>query len=65
MLGDKETKQIAASRDTNGFFRNRQTAKSGGAIAGGARRQLEQETGTKVLSSKNSELLKQRRHQKT
>ena len=53
MLGETATKQIAASRDAQGFFRNRQAAKSGGAIAGGARRQLEQETGTKVLSSEN------------
>jgi DNA-damage-inducible protein D len=54
MLGETATKQIAASRDAQGFFRNRQAAKSGGAIAGTARRQLEQETGRKVLSADNN-----------
>ena len=53
MLGETATKQIAQSRNAQGFYLNRQAAKAGGAIAGGARKRLEQETGKKVLSSEN------------
>lgn len=54
MLGETSTKQIAQSRDAQGFDENKSAARSGGAIAGGAREQLEKETGKPVLTRKNN-----------
>jgi DNA-damage-inducible protein D len=54
MLGETATKQIAQSRDAKGFYANKQAARSGGEIAGGARRKLEKETGKPVLSAGNN-----------
>jgi len=53
MLGEKSTTEIAQARDPRGFYQNSKTAESGGRIAGTARRQLEQETGRRVVSPQN------------
>ena len=53
MLGETSTKEIAQERDAQGFNENLHTAKAGGNIAGSARKQIEQETGKRVVSSKN------------
>ncbi|ODS41962.1 MAG: phage antirepressor protein [Candidatus Altiarchaeales archaeon IMC4] len=53
MLGEASTTEIARNRDARGFVENRQVARKGGEIAGGARRKLEYETGRKVVSSDN------------
>ncbi len=53
MLGETSTKQIAQSKDAKGFAQNKEAAKAGGSIAGGARKQLELETGKSVLSRDN------------
>lgn len=54
MLGETSTKQIAQARDAQGFTANRNAAKAGGEVAGGARKHLEIQTGRKVISSSNN-----------
>ena len=53
MLGESSTKEIARQRDARGYQQNRQAAASGGAIAGGARKKIEEETGKPVVSRQN------------
>lgn len=53
MLGETSTKEIAQQKDAQGFYENSQAANAGGAIAGGARKQIEQQTGRRVASSQN------------
>lgn len=53
MLGEAATKEIAVTRDAQGFDQNKKAAKMGGKIAGDARHQLEQETGKPVISEEN------------
>lgn len=53
MLGEAATKEIAVRRDARGFDENKSAAKMGGKIAGDARHQLEQNSGTPVISSEN------------
>lgn len=54
MLGETSTKQIAQSKDAQGFAQNQRAAQAGGAIAGGARKQLELQTGKRILSPHNN-----------
>jgi hypothetical protein len=53
MLGETSTKEIARRRDSTGFYENSQAAAAGGGIAGSARKQIEAETGEKVVSPQN------------
>lgn len=53
MLGETSTTTIARQRDAQGLYENASAARAGGGIAGGARKQIEQETGQKVVSSDN------------
>ena len=53
MLGESSTKEIARQRDAQGYGQNYAAAASGGAIAGGARKQIEEETGKPVVSGQN------------
>lgn len=53
MLGEAATTEIARNKDAQGFVENRSAAKKGGAIAGGARKKLERESGKKVSTSGN------------
>lgn len=53
MLGETSTTTIARQRDAQGLYQNANAARAGGSIAGGARKQIEQETGQKVVSSEN------------
>lgn len=53
MLGETSTTTIARQRDAKGLYENANAAKAGGSIAGGARKQIERETGQKVVSSEN------------
>jgi len=53
MLGETSTKEIAQQKDAQGFYENSQAANAGGAIAGGARKQIKQQTGRRVASSQN------------
>jgi DNA-damage-inducible protein D len=45
--------EIARARDAPGYTPNLAAARSGGAVAGSARRQLETETGERVVSKSN------------
>ncbi|MBU0469890.1 MAG: Bro-N domain-containing protein [Nanoarchaeota archaeon] len=53
MLGEASTTKIARKKDALGFIENKDAAKRGGAVAGTARKQLERETGEKVVSKDN------------
>jgi DNA-damage-inducible protein D len=53
MLGEAATTEIARNKDAQGFVRNKQAAQEGGAVAGNARRQLEDKSGRKVVTRNN------------
>ncbi|KKC27275.1 hypothetical protein WP12_04110 [Sphingomonas sp. SRS2] len=53
MLGETSTKEIAEKRDAQGLYQNFEAAQAGGNIAGSARKQIETQTGQKVVSSAN------------
>ncbi len=53
MLGETSTKEIAQQRDAQGFSANVRAATDGGGIAGSARKQIEAQTGRKVVSGQN------------
>ncbi len=53
MLGEASTKEITVKRDAQGFPENLQAARDGGAVAGNARRELEQKAGKRIISSEN------------
>ena len=53
MLGEASTTKIAQKKGAQGFTQNKEAAKKGGAVAGIARKQLEKETGEKVVSKEN------------
>lgn len=53
MLGETSTKEIAQKKDAQGLYENAVAARAGGDIAGSTRRQIEQQTGQKVVSSHN------------
>jgi DNA-damage-inducible protein D len=53
MLGEAATTEIARKQDAQGFSENRTATCKGGRLAGGARENLEQETGSQVVSKEN------------
>lgn len=53
MLGEASTTEIARKEDAKGFWENKGAAKRGGGVANRARKQLEEETGQKVVTKKN------------
>ena len=53
MLGEASTKTITKNKNPKGFGENRRAAQEGGAIAGNARRELEQKSGVKVVNKGN------------
>lgn len=53
MLGEASTTAITRSKDCKGFKENQHVAQEGGKVAGNARKQLEKQTGTPVVSSQN------------
>jgi DNA-damage-inducible protein D len=53
MLGEASTTEIAKSQDAQGFEENKKVAQRGGKIAGDARKQLELQTGNKVVTKDN------------
>ncbi|MEI6564259.1 MAG: Bro-N domain-containing protein [bacterium] len=53
MLGEAATTEITRNRDAQGFPQNKHAARSGGKVAGNARRELEKKSGRKVVTSKN------------
>ena len=53
MLGEASTTEIARKKDAQGFTENKIAAGKGGKIAGDARKKLELESGSKVVSPEN------------
>ncbi|MGD9153685.1 MAG: Bro-N domain-containing protein [Gammaproteobacteria bacterium] len=53
MLGEASTTMITRSKDTQGFEENKQVAQEGGAVAGNARKELEEKSGQQVISQEN------------
>jgi DNA-damage-inducible protein D len=53
MLGEAATTEIARNKDARGFPENTDAARKGGGIAGGARRNLEKESGRAVSTPEN------------
>ena len=53
MLGEASTTEITVQQDAQGFQENKEAARSGGKIAGNARKELEKKSGRKVVSSSN------------
>ena len=53
MLGEAATTEIAREKDARGFVENKDVANKGGQIAGKARKELESQTGKRVVSRKN------------
>lgn len=54
MLAETATKDLSRKTQPKTFEANRNVAKRGGTIAGNARRELEQELGESVITSKNA-----------
>lgn len=61
MLGEASTTEIAREQDAQGLEENRDAARSGGEVAGSARKDLERRTRKKVTTSQN--YLKQTQNQ--
>ena len=53
MLGEVSTTQLTQERDSQGMHSLQRDAKEGGAVAGSARRDLEQRTGKRVVTKDN------------
>lgn len=53
MLGEASTTEIAREKDAQGFEENHSAARSGGEVAGNARKDLEKRTQKKVVTSQN------------
>ncbi len=53
MLGEASTTKVAKAKDAIGFIENKSAARIGGKIAGNARKELEEESGEKIISSEN------------
>ena len=56
MLGEASTTEIARNTDAQGFTENKRAARSGGRIAGNARKELEAKSGRKVATEENYKL---------
>ena len=54
MLAEATTTELTKVQNPQGLEENRIVAKTGGGIAGDARRRIEQETGTPVITSQNA-----------
>lgn len=53
MLGEATTTQITQQKDSKGIEKLRIEAKLGGAVAGRTRKDIEEQTGKKVISEEN------------
>jgi hypothetical protein len=53
MLGEASTTKVTKAKDARGFKANKEAANIGGRIAGNALKELEKESGEKVISSEN------------
>lgn len=58
MLAEVTTTEISKHKEPNNLKENREIAKKGGSIAGAARKNIEHETGSKIVSKVNANILK-------
>jgi len=54
MLAEATTTEISKKKKPSGFVESRIVAKQGGHVAGTARKEIEQQTGEKLISCKNA-----------
>lgn len=64
MLGEATTTKITKDRDSKGFTPLKKDAQDGGAVAGRTRKDIEQQSGSQVVSSRNYKLLTQPKKKK-
>jgi hypothetical protein len=64
MLGEAATTEITRKRDVRGFEPNKKAAKDGGTVAGNARKDLEKQSGRKVVSAVNYKALSENKVRK-
>jgi hypothetical protein len=64
MLGEAATTEITQKRDIVGFEPNRTAARDGGTVAGNARKDLEKQSGRKVVSGVNYKQLPEKKMRK-
>jgi hypothetical protein len=53
MLGETTTAELAKTHDSQGFKENKESAKMGGKIAGGARKNIEDKIGRSIVTPEN------------
>jgi len=58
MLAEATTTEISKEKKPNDFYKSKKIAQRGGQIAGGARKEIEKETGENIISPKNAKQLK-------
>jgi hypothetical protein len=59
MLAEASTTEISKSKKPKDLEENKKVAKEGGHVAGTARKEIEDKTGKKIVSSKNAKDIKQ------
>jgi len=59
MLAEATTTEISKSKNPKDFEENREVAIAGGTVAGNTRKEIEEKTGKKVVTSKNAKELPQ------
>jgi len=64
MLAEATTTEISKEKKPKTFQENRKVARQGGTIAGNARREIEEKTGKKVVSSRNAKRLSETKRTK-
>lgn len=57
MLAEATTSEISKEKKPKTFEDNRQIAKQGGTIAGNTRREIEDKTGKRIVTSQNAKQL--------
>jgi hypothetical protein len=64
MLAEATTTEISKENNPKTFEDNKKLLKKGGEIAGNTRKQIEQQTGKKIVSSQNAKMLKDSKENK-
>ena len=59
MLAEATTTEISKENNPKTFADNKEIARKGGEIAGNTRKQIEEQTGKKIVSSQNAKVLKE------
>lgn len=59
MLAEATTTEISKEKEPQSFADNQEIARQGGTVAGNARREIEQRTGKKVVTSQNAKGIKE------